>query len=56
MSNYETLIGEPQAGEPNPELERISGSQKVFILFIAAGLMALIGLLAYLPSVAAPLE
>ena len=41
-------------GLRNPELERVSGPQKLFLLFIALGFIVLVGLLAYLPSVAAP--
>jgi hypothetical protein len=36
MSNN-PVIGEPVPGQPNPELRRISGPQKIFILFIAIG-------------------
>ena len=36
-------------GKPNPELERISGPQKVMLLFVAVGFV-LIGLLALMPS------
>jgi hypothetical protein len=39
-------------GQPNPELERISGPQKLFLFFIAVGFLVLIGLLAYLPGMA----
>jgi hypothetical protein len=39
-------------GQPNPELEHISGAQKVMLLFIAIGFIVLVGLVAYLPSVA----
>jgi hypothetical protein len=41
-------------GQPNPELEHVSGTQKLFLLFIAVGFIALVGLLAYLPSIATP--
>lgn len=46
----------PMVGKPNPELGRVSGPQKVFLLFIAVGFLVLVGLLAYLPSVAAPFK
>jgi len=36
-------------GKPNPELERVGGPQKVFLLFIAVGFLVLVALLAYLP-------
>ena len=49
MINREPL----EAGRPNPELEKISGPQKVMLLFIAVTLIVLIGVLAFLPSVAA---
>ncbi|WP_165475277.1 hypothetical protein [Nitrobacter sp. Nb-311A] len=52
MSKLDPIIGEPVAGEPNPELERVSGPQKVFVFLIAVGFIVLIGLLADLPSVA----
>jgi hypothetical protein len=39
------------AGEPNPELAKISGLQKVMLLFVAVGFIVLIGLLAFMPSV-----
>ena len=48
------IIGEPVVGQTNPELERISGPKKFFVLFIAIGFITLVGLLAYLPNVAAP--
>lgn len=48
------VIGEPVPGQPNPQLERISGPQKLFLLFIAVGLLVLIGSLAYLPGVETP--
>ena len=48
------IIGEPVVGQTNPELERISGPQKFFMLFIAVGFITLVGLLAYLPNVATP--
>ena len=49
------IIGEPVVGQTNRELERISGPQKLFMLFIAVGFMStLVGLLAYLPDVATP--
>ena len=44
------------AGKPNPELERVTGLQKVLIAVIVVGFIVLIGLLAYLPSVAMPLK
>lgn len=44
----------PMPGQPNPELERVTGVQKAMLLFIVVGLIVLIGLLAYLPSIAAP--
>lgn len=53
MPSFDPFIGDPKVGEPNPELDRFRGPQKLFIIFIAAGLLALIGLLAYLPSIAA---
>jgi hypothetical protein len=46
----------PVAGKPNLESEKISGPQKVMLLMIVVGSIALIGLLAYLPSVAKPLQ
>jgi hypothetical protein len=42
--------------QPNPELERISGPQKLFLLFIVVGFIGLVGLLAYLPNVATPFK
>ena len=48
------IIGEPVLGQRNPELERISGPQMLFMLFIAVGFVTLVGLLAYLPNVATP--
>jgi hypothetical protein len=54
-----TNIVEPlsaMVGKPNPELERVTGLQKFFLLFIAVGFLVLVGLLAYLPSVAAPFK
>jgi hypothetical protein len=50
------VIGERVVGQSNPELERISGPQKFFMLFIAIGFIALVGLLAYLPNVAPPFK
>jgi hypothetical protein len=50
------IIGEPVPGLPNPELERISGPQKLSMLFIAVGFITLVGLLACLPDVAAPFK
>jgi hypothetical protein len=50
------IIGEPVPGLPNPELERTSGPQKLFLLFIAVGFNTLVGLLAYLPDVATPFK
>jgi len=40
----------PVAGQPNPELERVTSLQKVLIAVIAVGFFVLIGLLAYLQS------
>jgi hypothetical protein len=56
MSKFNPVIGEPVLGQPNPELERISGPQKLFLLFIAVGFIGLVGLLAYLPDVATPFK
>jgi hypothetical protein len=44
----------PMPGQPNPELERVSAPQKVFLLFIVVGFLLLVGLLAYLPGLATP--
>ncbi len=46
------VIGERVVGQS----ERISGPQKFFMLFIAIGFIALVGLLAYLPNVAPPFK
>lgn len=43
-------------GQPNPELEHVSGPQKLFLLFIAVGFIGLVGLLAYLPNLATPFK
>jgi hypothetical protein len=56
MSDFNPVIGEPVPGQPNPELERISGPQRLFLLFIAVGFIGLITLLAYLPNVSAQLK
>lgn len=53
MTKSDPLIGDPEVGKPNPELGRVTGVQKVMLLFIVVGLIVLIGLLAYLPSIAA---
>jgi hypothetical protein len=53
---FDPFVGEPVVGQPNPELERISGPQKLFILFIAIGFITLVGLLAYLPDAAMPFK
>ena len=34
----------PMVGKPNPELERVSGPQKLFLLFMAVGIIVLVGL------------
>ncbi|WP_158081499.1 hypothetical protein [Nitrobacter vulgaris] len=54
MSDSSPTVGEPVPGQPNPELERISGSQKLSLLFIAVGFVSLVALLAYLPDLATP--
>lgn len=54
MINLEPLS--PMVGKPNPELERVSGLQKIMIAVTVVGFIILIGLLAYLPSVAAPFK
>jgi hypothetical protein len=54
MSDSSPVIGEPVPGQPNPELERINGPQKLFMLFIAVGFVSLVALLAYLPELATP--
>jgi hypothetical protein len=41
-------------GQPKSELERISGPQKLSLLFIAVGFVSLVALLAYLPDLATP--
>jgi len=46
----------PVAGQPNPELQRVTGLQKVLIAVIAVGFFVLIGLVVYLRSVATPLK
>jgi hypothetical protein len=46
----------PMPGQPNPQLEHVSGAQKLFLLFIAVGFIGLITLLAYLPNVSAQLN
>jgi hypothetical protein len=43
-------------GQPNPDLEHVSGAQKLFLCFIAIGFLVLIGLLAYLPGIATPFK
>lgn len=53
MTPSDPLIGEPELGKPNPQLERVTGVQKTMLLFIVVGLIVLIWLLAYLPSIAA---
>ena len=54
--SFNPVIGEPVLDQPNPELERISGPQKLFLLFIVVGFIGLVGLLAYLPNVATPFK
>lgn len=56
MRKLDRFIGTPMVGQPNPELERISGPQKLFLLFIAIGFFVLVGLLAYLPDLATPFK
>ena len=46
----------PMFGKPNPELERVSAPQKVFIFLFVVGFIVLLALLAYLPSVATPFK
>jgi hypothetical protein len=41
----------PVVGQPNPQLEHISGPQKVMLLIIALGVIVLIGAFLYLPNV-----
>jgi hypothetical protein len=43
-------------GQPNPELDHVSGAQKLFLLFIAVGFIGLVRLLAYLPNLATPFK
>jgi hypothetical protein len=43
-------------GKPNPELERVSGPQKVFIFLFVVGFIVLLALLAYLPNLGTALN
>jgi hypothetical protein len=43
-------------GQPNPELERVTGPQKVFLSLFVVGFIVLVGLLAYLPKLGTALN
>jgi hypothetical protein len=52
----ERLPFSPMPGQPNPELEHASGFQKAMLAVLAIGFVVLVGLLAYLPSLATPFK
>jgi hypothetical protein len=51
MSKQRDIIGQPVVGQPNPELEHVSGPQRVMLLMIAVGFVVLAGLLLCLPFI-----